>query len=55
MWYESFEKGEKVVMKCPSHSYLNDKQFAPQKIARMRKVFNSKGAKPNKVGILSFI
>ena len=43
-------------MKCPSHSYLNDKQFAPQKIARMRKgYFNSKGAKPNKVGILSFI
>ena len=45
MWYESFEKDEKVVMKCPSHSYLNDKQFAPQKTARKRKGINSKGTK----------
>ena len=30
-------------MNCPSHSYSNDKQFAPQKIARKRKGINSKG------------
>ena len=32
-------------MKCPSYSYLNDKQFAPQKTARKRKGINSKGTK----------
>ena len=30
-------------MNCSSHSYLNDKQFAPQKIASKRKGINSKG------------